>query len=105
MVYLWPQGLDLLLIFEEPLKEYVCTVQAIEILHCFPSSFELFFFDRWFWFVLVFLTSIGGSLIREAVVLSCLNVFGFDQSSSLQLKGWIVGVTQMVMADRAQAYR
>ncbi|KAH8941933.1 hypothetical protein BDL97_14G071700 [Sphagnum fallax] len=25
------QGLDLLLIFEEPLKEYVCTVQAIEV--------------------------------------------------------------------------
>ncbi len=32
-------------------------------------------------------TSIGESLIGEAVVLSCLNVFGFDQSSSLELKG------------------
>ncbi|CAK9204448.1 unnamed protein product [Sphagnum troendelagicum] len=31
MVCLWPQELDLLLIFEEPLKEYVCTVQAIEV--------------------------------------------------------------------------
>jgi hypothetical protein len=33
----------------------MCTPCKPLILHCFPSSFELFFFDRWFWFVLVFL--------------------------------------------------